>query len=1043
VCATAGGDGATYALSIAGTGEDLGATGDLDITRTVAVNGRSTIAGAGLDRVVDVRAGTLVLDGPTITGGELGAYDPAGDPRGAGIRVAPGAQLVALDSVVEGNHAWHGGGGISGQGNVTLDHSVVRGNTSDGGYLDMDENITPGNGAGINMEAGRLTVTDSTVSGNTIAYGVDGSAIHGSGSASVALVRSTVERNHGGQNAVIAPSLTITTSTVSGNTTAAAIAGANVTITGSTILHAGGFAVRRTGSVTTSGSILAATASAACSAPLTTGGFNIADDASCGLTGTGDRPSTDPFLGPLTDNGGPTATHLPFDASAALDAIPAGTAPLCDGSNPTDQRGTTRPVGSACDIGAVEGSSSSTALPLSLLVDDAGPAHDVVPGDGLCTTAGGGCTLSAAVDETNAWPPADTITIAPGTNPVVAAGDRLLVVDDLDLHGNGAVVSGGGDHDDRVLLTVDGPAVSIERTTLTGPARTRVVRGSVTLTEATLDGSSVQVDAGADLSVVRSTVFGRVRGNGHALIDRSTVVATAGAAIETQGFGVAGSGVEIRSSTIVGPSVGVTGPPPLFPGAIRRSGIDIPISVRGSVIVGGAGPACERLAQAVSFGHNVVSDSSCEFGGALDRQGATPTVLGAADNGGPTPTRLLYANSPAIDAIPAGTAGLCDGSVPTDQRGQPRQLGAACDAGAVEGAAAVAATAPITLVVDRAADGRDLHPGDGACLSTAGGCTLRASIDEANAWPFADDITVAPGVAPQLSIPGTTEDLNRTGDLDISGPVTITGTGSVIDAGHLDRALDHHAGAVTLRTLRVQGGIQVDYDGGAIRSKAALTLRSTIVTGNDSDGIVAKDGALTVSSSSIVDNAGVGLVAEAPAQVDQSTVARNGGAGIVTYGPATITRTTVSGNAGGAIAVGSDGADTTTITASTLTGSSDRTLLVGSGARAAIVATAITTTDPTGTACGNALLSASYSRMTDASCLAPGAGNAVVPSLGLGPLASNGGPTATHLPSATSALLDVVPAGTGSCTGALPLDQRRLPRPSGAACDVGAVERQP
>ena len=44
-------------------------------------------------------------------------------------------------------------------------------------------------------------------------------------------------------------------------------------------------------------------------------------------------------------------------------------------------------------------------------------------------------------------------------------------------------------------------------------------------------GLAVQgVDAGADLSVVRSTIFGRVRGNGHALIDRSTVVATAGAA---------------------------------------------------------------------------------------------------------------------------------------------------------------------------------------------------------------------------------------------------------------------------------------------------------------------------------------------------------------------------------------------------------------------------------------------------------------------------------------------------------------------------------
>jgi hypothetical protein len=35
-------------------------------------------------------------------------------------------------------------------------------------------------------------------------------------------------------------------------------------------------------------------------------------------------------------------------------AIPVGTTGLCDTSTPTDQRGVTRPQGTACDIGAVE-----------------------------------------------------------------------------------------------------------------------------------------------------------------------------------------------------------------------------------------------------------------------------------------------------------------------------------------------------------------------------------------------------------------------------------------------------------------------------------------------------------------------------------------------------------------------------------------------------------------------------------------------------------------------------------------------------------------
>ena len=43
--------------------------------------------------------------------------------------------------------------------------------------------------------------------------------------------------------------------------------------------------------------------------PFTSAGNNISTDASCSLTGTGDQQNTDPKLGPLADNGGPTQTH--------------------------------------------------------------------------------------------------------------------------------------------------------------------------------------------------------------------------------------------------------------------------------------------------------------------------------------------------------------------------------------------------------------------------------------------------------------------------------------------------------------------------------------------------------------------------------------------------------------------------------------------------------------------------------------------------------------------------------------------------------------
>jgi hypothetical protein len=51
-----------------------------------------------------------------------------------------------------------------------------------------------------------------------------------------------------------------------------------------------------------------------------------------------------------------------------------------------------------------------------------------------------------------------------------------------------------------------------------------------------------------------------------------------------------------------------------------------------------------------------------------------------------------------------------------------------------------------TFVVDNnAIDSADAVPGNGVCLSTSGGCTFRAAIQEANALPGADTITFSLG----------------------------------------------------------------------------------------------------------------------------------------------------------------------------------------------------------------------------------------------------------------------------------------------------------
>jgi hypothetical protein len=88
-------------------------------------------------------------------------------------------------------------------------------------------------------------------------------------------------------------------------------------------------------------------------------GFNIAPDSSCGLTGPGDKPDTDPKLGPLQFNGGPTPTRAPLAGSLALDN---GTNVDCPA---TDQRGVSRPRGAACDMGAFEAGALVAAVGLN------------------------------------------------------------------------------------------------------------------------------------------------------------------------------------------------------------------------------------------------------------------------------------------------------------------------------------------------------------------------------------------------------------------------------------------------------------------------------------------------------------------------------------------------------------------------------------------------------------------------------------------------------------------------------------------------------
>lgn len=160
---------------------------------------------------------------------------------------------------------------------------------------------------------------------------------------------------------------------------------------------------------------------------------------------------------------------------------------------------------------------------------------------------------------------------------------------------------------------------------------------------------------------------------------------------------------------------------------------------------------------------------------------------------------------------------------------------------------ALAVTPPQALAfvyeVDMLGDAADFDTDDGFCNTDtsdeSGPCTLRAAVQQANAWP-GEDYIVLPAGTYTLTITGTNEDAAATGDLDITDTLVISGAGqggSIIDGGNLDRVFDIKAGAAAeISGVTIQNGFVQQQAGGGIRNLGRLTLRSTTISDNTAAG---------------------------------------------------------------------------------------------------------------------------------------------------------------------------------------------------------------
>lgn len=329
------------------------------VTECTEASLRAALAGGGsisfsCTGTIPLSSQLEVTQDTSIDGGGVVTFD--GGLQTRLIHVARGAHLTLHGvTLTRGDAHAPFGGALLNEGQATITAST------------LSKSQAANGGAISNQEGASLTITASTLSENKAN---SGGAIYNDSDASLVITASTLSGNdaRSGGGAILNQKdaiLTMTASTLSGNS--AGVGGGaignfgRVTVTASTLANnrspTGGTIYNDRGVFRLTASIISGRSWSECKGSILSGGYNVANDfIYCLLIETGDLDGVDPELGPLTNNGGPTLTHLPLSDSPALGRVPHQLcAELSAGNQGLDQRGGVRPVGDApCDSGAVE-----------------------------------------------------------------------------------------------------------------------------------------------------------------------------------------------------------------------------------------------------------------------------------------------------------------------------------------------------------------------------------------------------------------------------------------------------------------------------------------------------------------------------------------------------------------------------------------------------------------------------------------------------------------------------------------------------------------
>ena len=306
-------------------------SGQLVVNKNVVISGPGAdllrVSGNASHRVLFIRSPGPPLPRITVSVSGLTITDGASD-TGAGIENLF-AEVIVSECIISNNSASEDGGGIANVGGtadettLTINNSTIIGNSARPGGAGIYNYNANSQGGGATLIVNNSTINVNSAHDGGGVYNIARSGRNGSGSATVTISNSTIsgntatgnvgggiytEGNNGGLFFGIAR-LTVNNSTISGNS--ARLLGGGIYDTGATVSI--GQTILNTGP---SGQNIYRNSGA-----VTSLGYNLSNDNGNGLlTGPGDQINTDPLLGPLQNNGGPTFTHALLPGSPGIDA---------------------------------------------------------------------------------------------------------------------------------------------------------------------------------------------------------------------------------------------------------------------------------------------------------------------------------------------------------------------------------------------------------------------------------------------------------------------------------------------------------------------------------------------------------------------------------------------------------------------------------------------------------------------------------------------------------------------------------------------------